>query len=96
MKFMLLSVFLDYECSNSTCNLPNNKESLKEINSELHKSKVLMLNSLDTYCEVYNNNLLSFVDFVWERYFYIQSKSEKTIQNKLDLLLQELRKSNMK
>ena len=22
MKFMLLSVFLDYECSNSTCNLP--------------------------------------------------------------------------
>ena len=39
---------------------------------------------------------LSFVDFVWERYFYIQSKSEKTIQNKLDLLLQELRKSNMK
>ena len=24
MKFMLLSVFLDYECSNSTCNLPTN------------------------------------------------------------------------
>lgn len=24
MKFMLLSVFLDYECSNSTCNLPEN------------------------------------------------------------------------
>ena len=22
MKFMLLSVFLDYSCSNSTCNLP--------------------------------------------------------------------------
>ena len=31
MKFMLLSVFLDYECSNSTCNLPEDfEEALEE------------------------------------------------------------------
>ena len=36
MKFMLLSVFLDYECSNSTCNLPVIFEhAKKELNVDL-------------------------------------------------------------
>ena len=31
MKFMLLSVFLDYSCSNSTCNLPKSYNPYPEV-----------------------------------------------------------------
>ena len=34
MKFMLLSVFLDYECSNSTCNLPKISEHRFYVDTE--------------------------------------------------------------